>query len=182
MAELNKSLYENFSTSISYPTAELFLKSVSDCNELLKENGSRGAVSGFKKFKAELEKLDETQLEELYTKTFDINGVCSLDLGYVLFGEDYKRGALLVEISRLLRENDVDPGTELADHLPNVLRLLPKLTNFEEREQMIEKLVIPAINNMILKFGKGNNKKCIYYYALKSLRDLLEDSLEEFNL
>jgi nitrate reductase gamma subunit len=41
--------------------------------------------------------------EELYTRTFDINPVCSLEIGWQLFGEEYHRGALLVRLRQELR-------------------------------------------------------------------------------
>ena len=31
-------------------------------------------------------------MEELHTRTFDVQAAATLDLGYVLFGDDYKRG------------------------------------------------------------------------------------------
>ena len=37
------------------------------------------------------------QIQELYTRTFDINPVCTLEIGWHIFGEDYARGALLVK-------------------------------------------------------------------------------------
>jgi hypothetical protein len=32
----------------------------------------------------------------LFTRSFDVQAVTTLDLGYIVFGEDYKRGELLV--------------------------------------------------------------------------------------
>jgi nitrate reductase assembly molybdenum cofactor insertion protein NarJ len=60
----------------------------------------------------------------LYTHTFDVQAITTLDIGYVLFGDDYKRGELLANLSREHREAGNDCGHELADHLPNVLRLM----------------------------------------------------------
>ena len=34
-------------------------------------------------------------LQELYTRTFDVQALTTLGVGYVLFGDDYKRGAFL---------------------------------------------------------------------------------------
>ena len=64
---------------------------------------------------------------ELYLRTFDVQAITTLDIGYVLFGEDYKRGALLAGLSAEHKKVSNDCGIELADHLPNVLRLLPKM-------------------------------------------------------
>ena len=70
------------------------------------------------------EQLGSTELEELYTRTFDINPVCSLEVGWHLFGEDYNRGAFLVRMRGLLREHGIEEGAELPDHLESVLRVL----------------------------------------------------------
>ena len=168
-----------FSASLSYPGDEGHLENISKCNELIQKS-SKKAAKNFTKFKENLEGYNQSELEELYTRTFDINGICSLDVGFVLFGEDYKRGALLVEISRLFREYNLDPKSELPDHLPNVLRLLAHIKDEDESEQIIEKLVIPAVDNIIAKFGKGAGRQNVFFPALESLKSLLEDSLEEY--
>ncbi len=45
----------------------------------------------------------EPSCEELYTRTFDLNPVCALEIGWHLFGEDYERGAFLVRMRDQLR-------------------------------------------------------------------------------
>ncbi|NJN14286.1 MAG: hypothetical protein HC813_01110 [Planctomycetes bacterium] len=70
---------------------------------------------------------EASEMEELYTRTFDINPVCSLETGWQLFGEDYKRGAFLVEMRQRLQEAEIPEGTELPDHLGYTLRLLGRL-------------------------------------------------------
>src|SRR5690242_1791168 len=39
-----------------------------------------------------------TQMQERYTQTFDLNPVCTLEVGYHLFGESYKRGLFLANL------------------------------------------------------------------------------------
>src|SRR3989337_3988850 len=58
-------------------------------------------------------------LQELHTRTFDVQSLTTLDTGYVLFGDDYKRGALLSNLNREHNEAENDCRGELADHLPN---------------------------------------------------------------
>ena len=43
--------------------------------------------------------------------------LATLDIGYVLFGDDYKRGELLANLNQEHRKANNDCGTELADHL-----------------------------------------------------------------
>ena len=66
-------------------------------------------------------------LQELHTRTFDVQSLTTLDIGYVLFGDDYKRGALLSNLNQEHSRAENDCRGELADHLPNLLRLIPKL-------------------------------------------------------
>ena len=45
-----------------------------------------------------VEKVSLSDLQELYTRTFDLNPVCALEVGYHLFGENYKRGEFLANL------------------------------------------------------------------------------------
>src|SRR5690554_6901186 len=65
------------------------------------------------------------QIETVFGKTFHIQAICYLDLGYVLFAEDYKRGEFLVKMKSEQEKANNDCGIELADNLPNVLTLMP---------------------------------------------------------
>jgi hypothetical protein len=75
-----------------------------------------------------------------------------MDLGYVLFGEDYKRGALLAGLSAEHTRAGNACGLELGDHLPNVLRLLPRITDPEVREELVSVIVAPAVRQMLQEF------------------------------
>jgi len=87
------------------------------------------------------------ELEELYTRTFDINPVCSLEVGWHLYGEDYNRGSLLVYLRGLLRSHGVEEGAELPDHLASVLRLLARLPR-DEAGGLARRCVLPAVVKM----------------------------------
>jgi len=91
-------------------------------------------------------------LQELYTRTFEIQSLTTLSVGYILFGDDYKRGDLLANLNRehMLVGNDC--RNELADHLPNMLRLIPLLKDEEIREEMVAELLLPAVALMIREF------------------------------
>lgn len=47
-----------------------------------------------------------------------------LDLGYVMFGEDYKRGAFLLNMQIEQQKINNDCGTDLPDNICNVLDLM----------------------------------------------------------
>ena len=46
-------------------------------------------AKGISEFGQFVEQCDEHELEEAYTRTFDVNPSCALDIGWHLFGEDY---------------------------------------------------------------------------------------------
>jgi nitrate reductase molybdenum cofactor assembly chaperone len=109
--------------------------------------------------------------QEYYVGTFDVQAMCFLDIGYVLFGEDYKRGVFLVNIKKEQIKAANDCGSELPDHLPNILTLLPKMKDPDLAEELIYSLLIPAVHTMILRFRSQNN---VYKGLLELLMTIME--------
>ena len=112
-------------------------------------------------------------LQELHTRTFDVQAVTTLGTGYVLFGDDYKRGALLSNLNREHNEADNDCGGELADHLPNVLRVIPKLKDQDLLKELVREILVPALMLMIREFepGRIEKKNANYRKHYKTLID-----------
>ena len=98
-------------------------------------------------------------LQELHTRTFDVQSLTTLDVGYVLFGDDYKRGALLASMNQEHRRLQNDCRGELGDHLPNVLRLIAKLDDPGLIREMVLQLVVPALLLMIREFDSDRAQK-----------------------
>ncbi len=96
------------------------------------------------------EALDEVQ--EVFTRSFDVQAITTLDVGYVMFGDDYKRGELLVNLSREHRAVGLDCGSELPDHLPNVLRLLARWEDRALAAEFVQEILHPALERMIAEF------------------------------
>ncbi|MBZ0274403.1 hypothetical protein K8I61_20390 [bacterium] len=111
-----------------------------------------GTAREIEAFREQLPLDDLVALRELHTRTFDVQPITTLDIGYTLFGEDYKRGALLANLSAEHTRAGNDCGAELADHLPNVLRLLPKMADAALREEFVRLLLAPALREMIRDF------------------------------
>ncbi|MBI4509913.1 MAG: hypothetical protein HY698_09780 [Deltaproteobacteria bacterium] len=122
------------------------------------------AAQALGEFQALMPKGDLVALRELYTRTFDVQAITSLDIGYTLFGEDYKRGALLANLSGEHARCGNECGVDLADHLTNVLRLLPKMTDAALREELVSVLVAPALQEMIREFEPARlvKKEALY--------------------
>jgi nitrate reductase assembly molybdenum cofactor insertion protein NarJ len=138
----------------------------------LLRNGYPGAAAAVDRF---LDGLPPAtlDLQELHTRTFDVQSLTTLDLGYVLFGDDYKRGALLSHLNQEHGRAANDCRGELADHLPNVLRLLPKIEDEELRSELAEHLLIPALVLMLREFEDGRvaQKTANYRKHYKTLID-----------
>jgi nitrate reductase assembly molybdenum cofactor insertion protein NarJ len=98
------------------------------------------------------EALDGVQ--EIFTRSFDVQSITTLAVGYVLFGDDYKRGELLVNLNRELSLAGVDCGSELPDHLPNVLRLVARWEDRDLAQEFVEQILHPALEMMIDEFAQ----------------------------
>ena len=123
---------------------------------------------------------DLIAMQELYTRTFDVQAITTLDLGYVLFGDDYKRGELLANLNREHTHKHNDCGSELADHLPNVLRLIPLIEDDELLTELVQEIVAPAVSQMIQEFSPDRVEKKYESYEkqYKTLIELPTESMD----
>ncbi|MBI4444194.1 MAG: nitrate reductase molybdenum cofactor assembly chaperone [Acidobacteria bacterium] len=107
-------------------------------------------------FTSQLQALPLERVQELYTQTFDLNPVCSLEVGWQLYGEEYARGSFLVAMREQLRRHCIPESSELPDHLTHVLSLLDRMEP-EEARQFTKAFLIPAMDKMLAGFKKQNN-------------------------
>src|SRR5262249_35690032 len=93
-------LYDALAGRLAYPRPG-YHATVADCQrvltDLVPEAGHLVAAFGER-----IAGLAAEDLEELYTRTFDLNPVCSLEVGWHLFGENYSRGEFLVRMRQEL--------------------------------------------------------------------------------
>lgn len=167
--------YKLLADLFQYPDGE-YPQKVFDVQKFLNVNYPE-ANEDMDKFVELLPAHDLNRMEELYIRSFDVQSVTTLDIGYVLFGDDYKRGELLANLSREHRQADNDCGSELGDHLPNLLRLISKLDDKELIVEMIEELLVPALTKMISEFepDRIEKKKELYKKHYKTLIESSED-------
>lgn len=136
--------------------------------------------------------------QELYTRSFDVQAVTTLDIGYVLYGDDYKRGEILANLNREHQKAQNDCGSDLADHLPNLLRLISKAQDTQFIADLVHEILAPALNTMIHEFDPQrmeeknklykkhyktlietpNNNSMTYQYALKTLFSVLKEDFQ----
>lgn len=126
------------------------------------------------RFLAFLPAHDLMTMQELFTRSFDVQAVTTLDIGYVLFGDDYKRGEMLANLNREHNEAGVDCGTELADYLPNILRLMAALGDEELIHDLANEIIAPALRDMTGEFDPGRVEKRNVSYK-KHYKTLIEN-------
>lgn len=92
------------------------------------------------------------ELEETYTRIFDMNPSCTLEIGWHLFGETYKRGSFLANMRESLRTHGIEEGTSLPDFLPTMLKLLPRL-NPDDARGLVSDCILPSLAKIRPKLG-----------------------------
>ena len=150
-----KAIYRTLADLLDYPVADWQLR----CDECtaLPDAENQSLVSHFALFASETERLSLSELQELYTRTFDLSPVCALEIGYHLFGENYKRGVFLANLRETQALFDLGQQHQLPDYLPVLLRLLTKLDDEELRSALIVDCMIPALEKMLKTLSEGEN-------------------------
>lgn len=152
----------------SYPDETTAAK-VADARSLLLGTAAPEAATLLDPLVAAVERLSPEELEELFTRTFDVNPVCTLECGWHLFGEDYARGELLVRMRVLMRSLGVEESAELPDHLSHVLPVLGRLPEAEGRA-FAREWIAPAMRKMLAGFQDPDNP---YRDALRAVLQFL---------
>ena len=175
---MNLSHYQNFARIFDFPDFNYKQASLETYN-FLKTHCSTSAQY-FESFHFQLPKSEE-KTEELYIKSFDVQAITTLDLGYLLFGDDYKRGEMLVHLNREHQNFKVDCLGQLADHLPNVLRLLAKHTDIDFVEEFVSQMLVPSLCQMVYEFQPERLKNKQKAYK-KHYKTLIEDAKNNHDL
>jgi len=107
--------------------------------QVISLNGQPGSKT-FAKFLTQIESLSLSEHEELYTSTLDLTPLAAPYVGYQIWGESYKRGEFMAQLSHEMKEHQIDLEGELPDHLRPVLQYLtasasplPELTEVLEQ-------------------------------------------------
>ena len=104
---LDTSHYNHLANLFRYPMAE-YLDQAKACAELLQKSHPE-AYQLLLPFIDIIAAKSDVEIEELFGKTFHIQAICYLDLGYVLYAEDYKRGEFLVQMKNEQRKVKNEP-------------------------------------------------------------------------
>jgi nitrate reductase molybdenum cofactor assembly chaperone len=160
-------VYKALAESLEYPSLKSDIES---CSELIC-NAPSNVANSFAEFRASVAGLSLNELQELYTRTFDLSPVCALDIGYHLFGENYKRGVFLANLRETEAPFDLGQERQLPDYLPVLLRLLTKLDDEELRSALIVDCMIPALEKMLKTLSEAENP---YRHLIAAVRSVLK--------
>jgi nitrate reductase assembly molybdenum cofactor insertion protein NarJ len=145
--------YDMLARLLDYPEeggyAELLARSID-----LLEDGYAEAAALLRPLHDHVHKMNRGEVQELYTRTFDINAVCTLEIGWHIYGEDYARGALLVKLREQLRLMNVPESCELPDHLTHVLLLIGRMAG-EEADELAARYLLPGLDKMLEGMAEG---------------------------
>lgn len=161
--------FEHFALLLEYPGREIRNQFTTAIQHIISDNPE--TADYLNTFAGVFGNLPHHQQEEVYIRSFDVQAFTTMDVGYILFGEDYKRGKLLVHLNREHRMADVDCKGQLADYLPNMLQLLSRMENDAIKAELIQRIVIPAVRKIRQDFNpdKIQKKKNLYKKHQKTL-------------
>ncbi|MCH9028389.1 MAG: hypothetical protein IH819_01995 [Bacteroidetes bacterium] len=175
MTNKNINHYEKLAQLFQYPKAN-YKEKVEVAETVLSELYPE-TLSTFKEFSDFVSNSSLDEITEIFTRTFDVQAITTLDVGYVLFGDDYKRGELLVNLNREHREAANECTDELADNFSNLLSLLPKMQNQDIRDELIQMIIMPGLTKIINEFDTKNInlKNKVYQKQYKTIIEQSED-------
>jgi nitrate reductase molybdenum cofactor assembly chaperone NarJ/NarW len=172
----SNSIYGQLAPLFEYPGEDYHFRA-SECLDRMKLQP--GSTPGdpqppstrlLEEFCAAIESLSIDELQELFTRTFDLNPACTLEIGWHLYGEEYQRGEFLVKMRYQLRERGIEESAELPDHLTHALQLLDRMEPGEASE-FGSHCLLPALDKMRAGWRKDHNA---FWSLLESAFALLQ--------
>ncbi len=165
-------LYDQVGRLFAYPVAG-YTADLEGCAASLGD-GHEQAAAELRPLLDHIGPMSLEQIQELYTCTFDINPVCTLEVGWHIYGEDYARGAFLVKMREMLRRHNLPESTELPDHLTHVLSVLGRLHG-EEADDLAARYVLPSLEKMLTSV---KDSEAPYMAVLKTVVQVVRDDHE----
>ncbi|MBI2271198.1 MAG: hypothetical protein HYU69_12710 [Bacteroidetes bacterium] len=171
--------YIAFADLLRYPNKD-YTEMANKCMAILEEYYPDAALE-LKPFVDYMSAHSQDEREELYTRTFDVQPICYLDLGFVIFGEDYKRGAFLLHMQEEQLRAGNDCGTDLSDNICNMLTLYTKTSDQSLLDELAVKILIPGLEKMIGEFKQARVE--LKMKILKKLhRAIIQPELNQGNV
>ena len=171
---MSLSVFETLASLLEYPLEGWPLRLTGAKRELLTANPQ--LFPALLDFSRSVDHLSVAQIQEQYTQTFDLNPVCTLDVGYHLFGENYKRGVFLANLRETEEPFSLGQEHQLPDYLPVLLRLLTRLEDEELRISLIAECLVPAVEKMLEALSPSGNP---YGHLIRAINTALKTEVPE---
>jgi len=168
-------LLERFAEIIDYPRPQLG-SSVRECAARLAQESPEAAalLERFQTFQAG---IPLAKLQEAYTSIFDMQPECTLNLGYQLLGDDWRRSILLFQLKEIYQARNFETGGELPDHLSVLLRFLATAHDSNEAAEIKSDLLVPVLSRMAASIHLGESP---YRWILQALLSWLGEKRKTF--
>lgn len=133
---------------LAYPRRERFATDLARAEGRLLEAEAAEAAEALEAFERGAVRRSFDELEDLYTRTFDLTPVCVPFLSVHLFGqESFRRARLMTGLEEAYRKAGHDRGTELPDHLAVVLGAAEVFAD-DEWEELVEQVLARPLARM----------------------------------
>jgi nitrate reductase molybdenum cofactor assembly chaperone len=129
----------------------------------------RCRAAGLNEFADHVAALGTTQIQELFTGTFDWNPAASLDLSWHLYGEQYARGEFLVSVREQLRRYGIAESAELPDHITHILALFARM-DAESADKFARDYAAPAVAKLVASLEQSQSP---FASAMRAVREAL---------
>lgn len=146
-------------------------------NLIAADVSSDGQLSFLKDFQKNINSLKLSEWQELYTASFEIQSTASLDIGFHLFGEAYKRGAFMAKLKATQNALNMPLGNELPDHLTQMLRLLAHLQPVQAAP-LIEECLLPGLVSILAGLENLQHPYRAFFEGLKKMLVAEKKALE----
>jgi len=134
--------------------------------------------TGAPEIESELEPLreysaehDESDLEEVFVRTFENNKERALELGWHLHGENYARGTFMARMRGILRDLEIKESVELPDHVSHMLSVVSHAEP-DLAKALARQVVSPALTKIEAGFTRKDNP---YYGVIVGLHNFIDD-------
>ena len=166
---ISTNILRSYASVLSYPAGRGLDQVRSSLEDIACERpGLRDSLSGLLEF---IETHPESELEEIFTSTFDSNVERALEVGWHIHGENYARGVFMARMRGLLRDHGIEESSELPDHISHVLLIIaeakPALAS-----ALASGVVVQALTKIIEGFPKQENP---YRELIAGLKAFLEE-------
>jgi len=152
-----QTMIERLAVLFGYPGPDFHRHVTTALEAMGNDGGANGDAKGLlTQFAAATAEYDTDELRELYTRTFDLNPLCTLEIGWQLYGEDYHRGEFLVKMRQQLRQYQLRESTELPDHMTHAMALLARLEP-DEAAEFAGSYLLPALDKMVSGWREHRN-------------------------